>query len=362
MDVKDITIEEILRRYDESINFDELDLLETLDDEEVKEFEEAKEFNDLYINPKFEELFRDDMDQKMYYQVYGGRGSAKSTSVAIAMVELTYSEHDHKILYLRQTMTSIEDSSITDIRSAIKMLGAESDFVEKKGRITNRTTGNFITFKGLRSNGSAKANLKSLSGFTTVVFEEAEEIESFEQFSKVDEGIRKMGVPLKVIMIYNPTSSLSSWIHKEWFIDGQPNPERFHDTCFIHSTFEDNIENLHPKKVKRYRDLKITNPIYYKNVILAEWTLSAQDRIYPDWAHYRHILKERGDEWYGLDFSYGGGDSTALIKINWIDGRYYVKTLFEEPQQLVKHTIKNMKKKQSPEGCKDLCRSFPFTY
>ena len=107
-------------------------------------------------------------------------------------------------------MASIEDSSIADIRQAIKDLNVENDFRESKGKIYNKITGGTISFKGIRSSGSATGQLKSLSGVTTVVFEEAEEVESFEEFSKIDEGVRMKGKPLKIIMVYNPGSALSS--------------------------------------------------------------------------------------------------------------------------------------------------------
>jgi len=315
------------------------------DPEELKEVIEANEF---VINPLFEPVFIDELDQPMYYQVYGGRGSGKSTGVAVAMVQLTYSEYNHRIMYLRATMASMEDSSIEDIRTAIKDLGLEADFRENKGRIINKVTGNTITFKGIRSSGTATANLKSLSGVSTVVFEEAEEIKDFEEFSMIDEGIRMKGIPLKVIMVYNPGSALSSWIHKEWFTDGHPNPERQDDTVFIHSTYLDNLDNLNKKKIESYERLKRSNPVYYRNTILAEWTLEASDRIYPNWELHPTELREVGDEWYGMDFGYGGKDHTAIIRIRWIDGKYYVKTMLSEPKLSIRATLTKMRKAGIP--------------
>jgi len=174
----------------------------------------------LVINPIFEPLFSDTIYDPRYYNVFGGRGSGKSFAVTIAMVLKTYSPFKHKILFLRQTMSSSEDSTMADVLQAIEILGVEADFRQSGTTITNITTGSVMTFKGIRSSGSATAKLKSLSGITTLVVEEAEEVESFEEFSKVDESIRIKGKPLKVILIYNPTSSVTSWIHKEWFKDG----------------------------------------------------------------------------------------------------------------------------------------------
>lgn len=316
--------------------------------------------DEFVINEIFEPLFDDYVGQRKYYQVYGGRGSGKSTATAVAMVDLTYSDFPHKIMYIRQTMTSIEDSSITDIRTAIKQLGLSEDFREYKGKIINKTTGNSIAFKGIRSQGSATAKLKSLSGITTVVFEEAEEVESFEEWSKIDEGIRLKGVPLKIIMVYNPGSALSSWIHKQWFEDGQPSESRFNDTVFLHSTYLDNLDNLNEKTIEGYERLKQTDPVYYKNTILACWTLEAQERIYPDWELFNHKLEEKGDEWYGMDFGYGGKDSTALVKINFIEDRYYVKTIFEKPKLSIKETLQLMKDNKVPRGAKIYADHMPL--
>ena len=306
---------------------------------------------DLVINPIFEPIFVDEIDTPRYYQLYGGRGSGKSFVAAIAMVQLTYSKYQHKILYLRQTMASSDDSVVADIKMAMDILGVTADFREKGTTITNIRTGATIAFKGIRSSGTATAKLKSLSGITTLVVEEAEEVESFEEFSKVDESIRVKGKPLKVILIYNPTSALKSWIHQEWYTDGRPKVERFEDTSFMHSTFMDNEENLNPSVVKRYKDLERTNPTYYKNTILAEWTLETVGRMYAGWGQFE-TLEEEGDVWYGMDFGYGGKDRTACIKITWIDDVYYVEEMFSEAKLSIRKTLTLMRKCEIPFNAK----------
>lgn len=297
----------------------------------------------LYINPLFAPLFEDNLHDPRYYQVYGGRGSGKSFTVSIAMVEKTYSSYKHKILFLRQTMSSSEDSTIADVRTAIEIMGVQQDFREANGVITNIVTGATISFKGIRSSGTQTAKLKSLSGITTLVVEEAEEVESFEEFSKVDESIRIKGKPLKVILVYNPTSSISSWIHKEWFKVGIPKIERLDDTCYIHSTYLDNLENLNESTIKQYQKLKTTNPVYYTNTILAEWTLEVSDRIYGGWGLYSTFDND-GDVWYGLDFGYGGKDKTSMIKITYFEETYYVEEMFSEAKLSISATLSNMKK------------------
>ena len=306
---------------------------------------------ELVINPIFEPLFDDTIGCKRYYQVYGGRGSGKSFVASISLVQKTYSKFKHRILYLRQTMTSSEDSTIADVRNAIEILGVGSDFKYKNGQFTNIKTGSTISFKGIRSTGSQSAKLKSLSGITTLVIEEAEEIESFEEFSKVDESIREKGKPLKVILIYNPTSAKKSWIHKEWFYKGKPSKDREHDTVFMHSTYLDNLENLAEGTIQRYNDLKVKSPIYYRNTILAEWTMESVGRVYEGWGRY-DIMEEEGDVWYGLDFGYGGKDHTACVKINYFEDVYYVSQMFSKPKLTPRTTRTELRKAGVPFNAK----------
>lgn len=302
---------------------------------------------ELVINPIFEPLFEDHLDIPRYYQVYGGRGSGKSFTVAIAAVKKTYSRFKHKILYLRQTMTSSEDSTIADVRLAIEVLGVQADFRERNNTIVNIKTGSTISFKGIRSTGTQTAKLKSLSGVTILIVEEAEEVESFEEFSKVDESIRIKGKPLMVILVYNPTSSISSWIHKEWFEEGIPKRTRLDDTVYLHSTYLDNLDNLNESVIKRYESLKTSNPVYYRQTILAEWTLEVEGRIYGGWDVYP-FNENVGDVWYGLDFGYGGKDKTAMIEINYFEKTYYSRLLFAESKLSIRATLTKMKKAGVP--------------
>jgi len=300
----------------------------------------------LKMNPVFVPLFSDELDDPRYYQVYGGRGSGKSYIVSHAAVEMSYSEYGHRILFLRQVMTTSEDSTIADVEEAITQRGAWGDFKKKGTTLTNKITGSTITFKGIKSSGANTAKLKSLSNVTIVIFEEAEEVSSFAEFSKIDESVRLLGKPLKIIMVYNPTSALTSWVHEKWFMQGYPKPERDvkngGDTVYMHSTYLDNIENLHPSTVKMYDDLKESDPIYYHQVILAEWTLDVSSRIYSGWGEC-DSMEKIGDVWYGLDFGYGGKDHTAIVRINYVDDTYYINEVFSQPELKISEMLKLMR-------------------
>ena len=307
------------------------------------------------FNDVFQPLFESDLDQKRYFQCYGGRGSGKSWVAACMAVLMACGDLDkdkHRILYLRQNMTTSEDSTMADVEAAMIWLGKAGQFSKRAGTLTHKVSGSTISFKGINSTGSAK--LKSLSGVTTVIFEEAEEIKTFDDFSKIDESIRVKGKPLKIVMVYNPTSAVESWIHKEWFIEGQPNPQRYHDTVFMHSTFKDNEDTLNKSVVQRYKDLEFTNPTYYRNVILAEWTLEVDNRMYEGWTEYDYFdePQENLDIAYGLDFSYGGKDHTSMVKVRFFEGRYYVEDLFSFKAQRISDTVRYMREAGVPKSAK----------
>ena len=307
--------------------------------------------NGLTISPLFEPLF--DLEEKRRYrQVYGGRGSAKSFTIALSAIEKTYRNEPRKILYLRQTMSSSEDSTYADVKLVMDMCSVSHHFAEKGGNFTNKSTGNQIIFKGIRATGSQSAKLKSLSGVTDLIIEEAEEVESFEEFSKVDESIRMIGVDLTVTLVYNPTSAAKSWIHTEWFIDGRPNSDRFHDTIYIHSTYLDNLHNLNPAIVRRYRDLERTNPIYYRNNILAEWTLEVENVCYEGWGNAPEFFDPSAETWYGLDFGYGGKDFTACVEINYVvtefGVQYYIREVFCKASMSISDTVRELRRHNVP--------------
>jgi phage terminase large subunit len=57
---------------------------------------------------------------------------------------------------------------------------------------------------GISSNGDNTARLKSISGITTLIVEEAEELTDETLFDKVNLSIRNKGKQNRVILILNP--------------------------------------------------------------------------------------------------------------------------------------------------------------
>ena len=73
--------------------------------------------------------------------------------------------------------------------------------------ITSKVTGSTILFRGIRtSSGDQSANLKSLSGVTTWILDEAEELMDEETFDKINLSIRQKGKQNRVILLLNPST------------------------------------------------------------------------------------------------------------------------------------------------------------
>lgn len=77
-------------------------------------------------------------------------------------------------------------------------------FTKQKASVVNKQTGSGILFRGIRtSSGNQTASLKSISGVTRWVLDEAEELTDETIFDKIDLSIRKKNADIHVIVILN---------------------------------------------------------------------------------------------------------------------------------------------------------------
>jgi phage terminase large subunit len=270
------------------------------------------------INDKYKALFLN--KDKRYNIVTGGRGSGKSFAVTLFLVLLT-EQSNEVILFTRYTLISAHISIIPEFLNMIEMLGWHDRFIITKDQVVNKVTGSKILFKGLKtSSGTQTANLKSLSGVTCWVLDEAEELVDEKVFDKIDLSIRSKNAQNRVIMILNPTTS-EHFIYKKWFETGQNN-----NTCYIHTSYLDNKNNLDDSILQEIERMRINNPKKYDHVILGGWLDKAEGVVLTNW--------RKGDfdvsipTMYGMDFGFSN-DPTTLVKVavNWKHRKLYVKQL-----------------------------------
>jgi phage terminase large subunit len=132
-----------------------------------------------------------------YKVAYGGRGSAKSWSVAAALVMMA-TMRPVRILCARETQKSIQESVHRLIKDTIGRLGVESLFEVQETRIIGRNGSDFA-FAGIRQQNVA--NLKSFEGVDVCWVEEAQVV-SKRSWDVLVPTIRKPGS--EIWITFNP--------------------------------------------------------------------------------------------------------------------------------------------------------------
>ena len=117
-----------------------------------------------------------DSSKSRYFIVTGGRGSGKSFAINTLLLMLTF-EAGHNILFTRYTLRAASISIIPEFIEKLDLLDVSHNFKITRDEIINKHNGSKIIFRGIKtSSGDQTANLKSLTGITTWVMDEAEEL------------------------------------------------------------------------------------------------------------------------------------------------------------------------------------------
>jgi len=266
------------------------------------------------LNDKFEPLFSAP-DTVRYFILTGGRGSQKSFSTGTFANLLSF-EPNHKILFTRHTMTSAHLSIIPEFQEKIELLEAKDKFAVTKSEIVNLSSGSEIIFKGLKtSSGDQTAALKSLQGVTTWILDEAEELKDEDTFDKIDFSIRQKGKHNRIIIILNPATK-EHWIYKRFFQDRgvQEGTNGIKgDTCYIHTTYLDNIKHLNESFINRAESMRLNKPDKYKHIMLGGWLDKAEGVVFTNWK-FGEFNPDGLQTSFGLDFGFSI-DPDALTEV-----------------------------------------------
>jgi phage terminase large subunit len=276
------------------------------------------------LNPKYKSLIENDT---RYFVVTGGRGSGKSFEVGAFVSALSF-ESGHKILFTRQTMTSAHLSIIPEFQEKIDLLEANHIFDINKAEIKNKRSNSEIIFKGIKtSSGDQTANLKSLQGVTTWILDEAEELINEDIFDKINLSIRQKGIQNRIILILNPATK-EHWIYKRFF-ESEGVEAGFNgikgNTTYIHTTYQDNIDNLDESFINEINKIKDTNPKKYEHVILGGWLNKAEGVVFTNW-RFGDFNPNQLQTSFGMDFGFSiDPDALAEVAIDKDNKRIYVK-------------------------------------
>lgn len=243
----------------------------------------------------YNEVFTSMFTNEERYQIYmGGAGSGKSSHIIMCLV--LWMIEGRNILVIRDTLTSITDSTWAELQSFIYEQDLEVffKFNETKKRITC-TNGNrgMLVAKGLDKVERLKS-IKFNKPIDTVFVEEATEIQEpdFNQLLSRQRGLTKF--PIRVILAFNPVMK-THWIYKRFFlpiedvyegkgeyrgvIEVPIDDEVFEEGLYIlHTTYKDN-KFVGQKAKITYEGMKDIDPYHYQVYTLGDWGVLG-DRVF----------------------------------------------------------------------------------
>lgn len=236
-----------------------------------------------------------------HHALYGGRGSAKSWSVATALSVIS-GQAKKKIVCARQFQNSIRDSSKALIEKRILQMGIRPQFHVTDQYIMHKGTKSEFTFVGLERNIES---IRSLEGADIVWVEEARTIKA-KSMEILLPTVRQPGSFF--IWTWNPeqpTDPVDSYFRKAGapprsivtFVDYTDNP-------YFYST-----ELPHEMEV-----LKAGNFERYKHVWLGAYDTASESKVFPNVTVGRVNVPADCPPRYGMDFGFGT-DPSFVIKV-----------------------------------------------
>lgn len=263
-----------------------------------------------------------------YRVVKGSRRSKKSKTMALWTIYNIMKYHDANMLVVRKTYRTLKDSCFTELKWAIKRLGADQYWSIKESplEMTYKPTGQKIYFRGLDDPLKITSISVEVGVLSWMWIEEAYEITSEDDFDTLAEsmlGDCPNGLFKQITLTFNPWSE-KTWIKKRFF-DCPADDE----ILAITTTYLCN-EWLSPQDEQIFEKMKENNPRRYRVAGLGEWGI-VDGLVYENWIEKRfdiHQLIKKNDSLksaFGIDFGYTN-DPTAFFcgMIDTNDKKIYV--------------------------------------
>lgn len=170
------------------------------------------------IAPAFYNVFWDILDGKhTYYDLYGGRGSTKSSFVGVMIPFLMMQDSENGIMsntvIFRKVGNTLRESVYEQIAWGIDALGANElwDTSVSPMQYTYKPTGQKIIFRGLDKAKKTKSIKASKGYFKYLWFEELDEFSGIEEIRTVQQSVLRGGSKFVVFKTFNPPISWSNW-------------------------------------------------------------------------------------------------------------------------------------------------------
>ena len=240
-----------------------------------------------------------------YKVLYGGRGSAKSYSVARALLAIGANKKT-KILCGRELQGSMADSVHSLLVEQMEVMGLQDEYIVTQNSIVGFNGTEFL-FKGVRHN---VASIKSIPNIDILWLEEADSISSA-SWEVLIPTVRDEGSEIWVT--YNPKNEKDPTHQKFVLTDSPP------DNAYIKKvTWRDNPWFPDVLNEERFYQMKI-NPELAMHVWEGECLKHSKAAIFAGRWEVQEFDRERFEKRYqGLDFGFAM-DPTAAVQMA-VDG------------------------------------------
>jgi PBSX family phage terminase large subunit len=255
------------------------------------------------IAPSFYKVHKDIKEHNYtHFWLGGGRGSTKSSFVAIETILGIMSDPNANAVVLRKVKDTLKDSVFEQLCWAIEVLGVQQYWHVPEAMLvlTYLPTGQKIIFRGADKPKKIKS-IKFSKGYCKFIwYEEVDEFAGMEEIRMINQSLMRGGSLFTVFYSYNPPKSANNWVNAEVQLTRT-------DRLFHHSNYLTvPKEWLGEQFLVEAEHLKEVKPTSYQHEYLGEVTGTGGEVF--DNVKCRPISDEEIADFYnvkrGLDFGY----------------------------------------------------------
>jgi len=230
---------------------------------------QTKKISEL-ITPKFHSLYNAwQSDKYLRYVCKGGRGSAKSTNIAIILV-LALMKQPVNIACFRKVGDTLRKSVYEQIKWAIQYLGVEEYFKFQVSplELTYLERGNKFLFLGVDDPQKIKSIKTSKFPIAYYWFEELSEFRTEDEVETVIQSVLRGKLPnglrYKGFFSYNPPKMKHNWVNKKYGFGVAEKDIYVHHSTYLDNPYASDEFLADAERTKKENDIK------YRHVYMGE--------------------------------------------------------------------------------------------
>jgi len=261
------------------------------------------------------------------YWGIGGRGSTKSSWASLEVVNhIERNPTEHALVLMRYKAT-IREAVYAQIVWAINALGLEDEYdtPDTTFRITKRSTGQLIMFRGCDNPNKIKSTTPPFGHIGIVWFEEADMFRGMAEIRKVNQSAARGGDGCVRLYTFNPPRSKRSWVNVEMQKRRDEGLPVF-ESCYLNAP----PEWLGEQFIADAEHLKETDPNAYAHEYLGD-TVGDGTEVF-DNVEFREVTDEEiaafDNPRWGQDFGWYP-DPWAVTASEWQPGKNTIITFKE---------------------------------